>query len=258
MADLNFTINPNNESASLSLFLKAVQRIQRLINDVDYAVTRERSSRRWVITQLHSSAPTITVRPLLGDTQTVNAIGRGIHMVTSGVNDPPEYFTEDALLNLKRMKSLFEGKDRAKTITVSIDRVQAATIHEGISKQVERILLAGNESLASVEGRLEAINIHRTSTFTIWDRVSRYPVRCHFERSPESIEKVKGLLERRVIVRGRVRYFFNGIPRAVRDIASMEDTTPNLDLPPAYFGCIPDAEAARDPVAFLHSVRGVD
>jgi hypothetical protein len=188
----------------------------------------------------------------------VNAIGKGIQMVTSGVNDPPEYFTEDALLNLKRMKSLFEGKDRAKTITVSIDLAQAATIREGISQQVERILLAGNESLASVEGRVEAINIHRTSTFTVWDRVSRCPVRCYFDRTPESVEKIKEVLGKRVIVRGRVRYFFNGIPRAIRDIEAIEDATPNPALPLASFGCIPDADAARDPVAFLHSVRGMD
>ena len=257
MADLNFTIYPDNESASLSLFLKAMQRIQRLIRDVDYAVTQERSDRRWIISHLHSSAPTVVVRPLLGDVETVDAIGTGLQMVTSGVDAPPEFFTEDALVNLKKMKGLFAGKDRAKNITVSIDRTEAATIRGDIDTLVERILRAGNESLASVEGRLEAINMHRTSSFTIWDRVTRCPVRCHFEKSPGSVEKVKGLLEKRVIVRGKVRYFFNGIPRSIRDIQGIEDATPNPDLPPAYFGCIPDADAARDPVAFLRSARGM-
>jgi hypothetical protein len=91
MTDLNFTIHPDNESASLSLFLRAMQRIQRLIKEVDYAVTRERSDRRWVIAQLQSSAPTVTVRSLLGDTETVDVIGKGIRMVTSGADAPPEF-----------------------------------------------------------------------------------------------------------------------------------------------------------------------
>ena len=257
MADLNFTIYPENESASLRLFVKAVQRIQSLIRDVDYAVTQERSDRRWVISQLHSSAPTVAVRPLLDDTQTVNAIQQGVRLVTGGVDSPPDYFTEKVLEDLKSMRSLFSGKDRAKHITVSVDHGQAATIQADISDKVERILSSGNESLAAVEGRLEAINVHNTSTFTIWDRVSGSPVRCYFARSPKSVEHIKSLLEKRVVVRGRVRYFFNGIPRAIRDIEAIEDATPPSDLLPAYFGCIPDADAARDPVAFLRSMRGM-
>ena len=103
---LTFTINPDAQAASVELFVKALGDISRLLRDVDYAVSRERSSRRWVIEQLHSSAPTVTVQPILGDPDTVFIIAEGIRSVTGGTSEPPQYFTEDALNDLRRMRRL--------------------------------------------------------------------------------------------------------------------------------------------------------
>ena len=257
MADLDFTIEPEDENASLSLFVDAMACIQRFIRDVDYAVTRERSRRSWSITKLHASAPTVTLRPPLDDTRAIDAIGSGLSSLTTETHDPPEFFTEDALIDVKRMKRLFTGRERAKYISVSTDGVLIAKIHEGIPVIAEHILSTGNKCLASLEGDLEAINLHgaSTSTFTIWERVSKRPVRCYFPKYSGHLDKVKDLLDKRVTVRGEVRYFYSGIPRAITNIEQIDDATPNPQLEPAFFGCILDADAARDPVSFLRSIR---
>ncbi|PKB71370.1 MAG: hypothetical protein BZY87_05815 [SAR202 cluster bacterium Io17-Chloro-G6] len=255
---LTFIINPETQSASLDLFLRALGDINRLLRDVNYAIHRERSGRHWVISHLHTSSPTVTIESLLGDQESVSTIANGIRTVTLGTDQPPEYFTEQVLEDLRRMRRLFRGRDRAHSIIVSVDNEETATIREDISDKASRILTSGYSNLGSLEGRLEAISVHGSPTFTIWDRVSQAPVRCSFPNQTSWIQDVKDLLGNRVMVRGYIRYFLNGIPRTISDIAEIHDSTPDPNLPKADFGSIPDQEAARDPVKFLRSIRGLE
>ncbi len=256
--DLTFTINPEGESTSIDLFVRSIEDISRLLHDVDYVVRRGTAKRRWLIRELHSSAPTITVQPVLGDQESMAAVADGIRTVTKGTDQPPEYFSEKVLEDLRRMGRLFAGRDRARSIVVSVDSMQTATIEKDISEKASRILTSGYWNLGSVEGTLEAINLHGSPRFTIWDRISRAPVRCSFPNTADWKEQVTGFLEKRVLVTGRIRYFVNGIPRNVTEIVDIEETTPNPNLPRAEFGSIPDASAAQDPGAFLRAIRGLE
>ena len=254
---LTFVINPESETASVDLFQRALADINRLLLGANYAIRREKSPKHWIIREMHSSAPTITIDSLLGDHEAIAVIFQGIKAINDGTDRPPSFFTEQELKNLKRMRRLFRGKDRASSITVISDTAEPAEIKKDISEKVDKILTTGYSNLGSLEGWLDAVNLHRSPTFTIWERISRAPVRCAFRNEPEWKEKVKGLLERRVRVRGNIHYFINGVPRSISDIAELQDATPDPDLPKAHFGAIPDQEAARDPVAFLNSIRGL-
>lgn len=252
---LTFSIQPKGDALSLDLFLRAMYDIQKLILDVDYAVTRERlTKRRWVISQLHSSVPTVSVRSIIGDNETVTIVSKGLRHVTLGSNEPPEFFTEEALEHLIRMRKLFVGPDRVNAIVVSVDSQETATIREDIESKTSMILSGGYWNLGSIEGNLEALNLHGTHTFTVWDRVSKAPVRCTFPREKTWTEQVKQLLETRVIVRGKIRYFGNGRPRSVTNIEAIENATPDTKLPRADFGSIPDSRAARDPALLLDEI----
>ena len=253
---LTFTINPDNQSASVELFLKAMGDINRLLRDVDYAIHHEKTARRWIIREIHASAPSVTVEPLLGDEETVATIAEGVRTIASGADAPPDYFTEEALLDLKRMHRLFVGTDRARSIVVARNSHPTVTIDEDISGKADRILRGGFRNLGSLEGDLEEVNLHGKPSFKIWSRVSRTPVHCSFPDTPEWKKRIKGLLERRVFVQGTIHYFNNGIPRSIRNIIDVQDSGPAPGLPEATFGSIPDEDAARDPVAFVRSLRG--
>ena len=253
--DLTFTINPDNESASVALFLKAMGAISRLLRDVDYAIHHEKTARRGIIREIHASAPSVTVEPLLGDEKTVATIAEGVRIIASGTDAPPDYFTEEALLDLKRMSKLFVGRDRATSINVARNSHPTATIGEDISSKTDRILRGGFRNLGSLEGDLEEVNLHGKPGFKIWHRVSRAPVHCSFPDTPEWKERIKQLLERRVLVQGTINYFNNGIPRSIRNIVDVQDFSPDPELVEATFGSIPDEGAAHDPAAFVLSLR---
>ena len=159
-------------------------------------------------------------------------------------------------MDLKKMRRLFGGRSRARSIAVFVDGQQTATIRRGISEQVDRILAAGYRNLGSLQGTLEVINVHGAPGVTIWDRVSGSPVRCSIPNNAEWIERVKGLLQKRVSVTGDIRYFVNGTPRSISGVTRIEDATPDPTLPRAEFGSIPDRQVLEVGAAeWLNSVR---
>ena len=254
--DLTFIINPETESASVGLLLKSLEEINRFLRDVDYAVYGPKHQHQWMVRRLKSSAPSITVEPDGGAGSSVEVIGEGLRTVMLGTEQPPRFFTERVLEDLTKMKRLFGGKSRAKSIDVIVDGQQTATISRDIAEKADRILSAGYYNIGSLQGTLEAINVHGSPTVTVWDRVSGSPVRCSIPNEHGWIDHVKDLLEKRVSVTGNIRYFVNGTPRSITSVIAIEDATPDPHLPRAEFGSIPDERAARDPAKFLQSIRG--
>ena len=254
---LTFVINPETESASVDLLLKSLEDIRRFLRHVDYAIYGSRSRHQWMVRKLQSSAPSITLEPGPSAAESVDVIGTGLRTVTAGTDRPPPHFTEQVLEDLTKMKRLFGGTSRAKSIAVFMDGEQVATIRQDISEKASRILTAGYRNFGTLEGTLEAINVHRNLTVTVWDRVSGSPVRCSVPKDDTWVARVKSLLERRVSVTGNINYFVNGAPKSVSSVVEIEDATPDPNLPRAEFGSIPDEYAARDPAGFLRSVRGL-
>ena len=253
---LTFVIGPADESSSINLLSKALEDIRRLLRDVDYAIYGSKSKAEWMVESLKATAPTIALAPGRDDTRAVAAIAIGIRMVTDGTNQPPPHFTEPVLEDLKRMRRLFLGRGKARYVSVLMDDEETATIREDIAIQTDRILSAGHHNLGSIQGRLEAINVHNSSTATIWDRVSGAPVRWAFPH--DWMGKVKELLERLVLVTGDVRYFANGAPRSISKVVSIEDATPVQRSERAEFGSIPDKRVQEIGAAeWLKSVRGL-
>jgi len=247
-----FEIHPDDDLVPLTLFERTIEDVRRLVKDVDYAVTRRRVGRTWVVTRLQSSAPAISIRPATDSREVIGALMDGLRMVVQEqTTEPPPHFTADALDDLKRMQRLFRGHQRARQVVFSTNGTAIAVIDRAIGEKVERIFRGTYTVLGSLEGMLDAINLHRTPTFTIWDRVSGGPVRCQFPGQPDWIERVKARLQKRVLVVGQVSYFKNGVPRAISQVRDLRDMTPDATLPPATFGSILDETAKRDPVKYV-------
>ena len=119
-------------------------------------------------------------------------------------------------------------------------------------------LTLGGETtaLGSVEGRLEAINVHGTRTFTVWDRVTGTDVRCTFPKGASWTETAATLFERRVLVVGTVHYLRDGRPHSITDLSDILDRTPDPSLPKATFGSIPDFTGGIDSTEYVQRIRG--
>ncbi len=251
---LTFVIGPADENSSIGLLSKALEDIRRLLRDVDNAIYGLKSRQDWQIISLKSSAPTITIAPGRDDVRAVSVIGEGLQVVVEGTDLPPEHFTEPVFEDLKRMQRLFQGRGRANSISVLMDGKEMANIQKDIAKKVDRVLSSGHHNLGSLQGSLEAINVHNSFTATIWDRLSGAPVRWVFPR--EEIDRVKTLLEKPVLITGDIHYFSNGAPRSITHVVDIEEIQHIQHQEKAAFGSIPDKRVQEVGAAeWLKSVR---
>lgn len=258
---ITFILQPETDFASFATLAKAIDDIRRFIRHVDYAATRLKNGRQWQVLELRSTAPTITLKPPPGEDAAIEIIAHGLNLVTEvGTIVPPNYFSEDALEDLSRMSHLFKGRDRLRRVAVSIDgqvdRAPIATIRDDIPQKVAPILRSGYSESSSIEGTLEVVNVHGNPTFTIWEQLSGVPVRCSFPNESLWKRRVKDLLEKPVLVIGKINYFRNGIPRSVTHLEEIIDVTPDPSLPKAGFGTIPDLTGDMSTIDYLRSMRG--
>lgn len=252
---ITFVVHPENEAASVDLFLKSVEDVTRLLKEVDFVVTKERSKRKWVITRLHASAPTVTISPIV-DGRTLDVVVEGLQLLSANdVTEPPPHFTADVLKDVKKMSRLFRGRDKAKGLSFHVNGSKVATVDGRTREKVDRILRTTVDVFGSLEGELEAVNLHGNSGhFTMWERLSGHPVRCEFKKNRWT-DTVKALLERRVLVSGKVRYFSNGKPALIRDIDHIEDRTASTSANESDFGAVPGLTSGLDPDEYLTRLR---
>lgn len=225
---LTVAIVPEGERVSLAALEQAVQDIRRLVQHVDRAVTRDHSPRRrtWYVERLSSSSPTMLLEPeviaaVVGPTSDI--VVDGVRFITEpGREGPPEYFSEQELEDLLRIQKTFRrGVSR---LDLSSEERQTASITPATTESVKQILGQEVKALGSLEGVMEAIDVHVRPRFTIWERLSGQAVRCYFD--PAETERVKGLLRARVRVSGLISYFPDGRPRSVAHLDTVEAIRP--------------------------------
>lgn len=255
-------LHPDTESMYLDVLVKAIQDVSALVADVDYAVTRERQGRKWVVTSLRSSIPTMTIEPAINGTGTVDAVATGLQLITAEAEPeaPPPYFSEEALDDLRRMRRLFRYKKArlSKLVVKTEDSdIAVATIRDDIGRKVDRVLRGSYTVLGSLEGTLEAMSLRgKSPAFTIWERVTGRPVRCFFDKE-RWYDTIVSLMRQktRVLVVGKVTYFRNGMPRFIANVREIGNMTPDESLPKGDFGSIPDLTGGEDAVDYINSMR---
>ena len=260
---LTWEIHPETKTLYLKALVDSIAKLQKLVQDVDFAVTRERHGRPWIVTGLHSSTPTISIAPAINGTESVAAVKEGVRILTAPdePHSPPRFFSEDALDDLMAMRSLFVRRRYRIAKIVLKDRPEArdsvATIEEDVKQKVERVTRGSYALLGSLEGSLEAANVRtRPPTFTIWERLTGRPIRCSFDEE-RWLDSVADLLKQRtrVLIEGKVTYFRNGIPRFISELRNIRDTTPDESLPKGDYGSIPDLTGGKETMDYLRSLR---
>ena len=145
--------------------------------------------------------------------QVVRACVVGISLVEAESTRPAE-FNDDALTHLRNIADATGNGVRRVQLETPVARI-VPTITRQTSAHVERILPYGY-SLGTVEGRLEALNIHGQPRFTVYDAVTNRAERCYFR--DDRLSEVTQAIGRKVIVTGQLRRDPEGRPQQVRPV----------------------------------------
>ena len=186
---------------------------------------------RWIVT-LEPGSVRIPVRGEPVSTIPADAvedlsqfIAGGLMAMDEEATRPP-YFTNKALGQAKALANLASDE-----LPIIVRNGHAeAKLTKRVMTHVDEVLGPPRESFGTVEGRLEAINIHGPHQFVVFDAVSGTRAECYFgDRVP--LEEVGAAIGHRVSVRGAIKTRVDGTKHI--DVTQFRRFLPESELPSA-------------------------
>ena len=244
---------------SFDAFISELQAIHGALVRTDKLVTNGQTSTRYDIVDLSMNSP---ARVVLGPRSIDRQRDRRQHVVGTffgGLNEiregrSPEQFDRPMLEKVREIASSVSKRRMRTQIEYKGNTVEINHIFE---RRIIAILEQTEEMFGSVEGRLEAINLHnRTNVFSVYPMVGAKKVSCHF--GEDNREKVKGAIDKYVIVTGMAQYQYRDrFPHSieVRDVEPIEDTGDRIPRMEEIRGIAPDATGDVDSVEFVRKMR---
>jgi len=138
-------------------------------------------------------------------------IVRGLSLLQE-TGERPSDFSDPALIAAREMSRLTRRRSVAMQLAAPGEH---ATITRDVGHAVDRILAPSYHAYGSVEGRLDAINVHRDRYFFVYDALTGDSIRCSFTRSLR-LEQVAQAITERVLVEGEISYRRDGSIASVR------------------------------------------
>lgn len=115
---------------------------------------------------------------------------------------PPDGFTPDVMRHLQDLGSVAEQTSGPLSIFVGVD--QRVNITREFTSTVKRVSERGYADTGSLEGTLDALNVHGKYTFSLYRFGPFRKVKVYF--SEGDFEHVRSAVKRRVTVHGEIRY----------------------------------------------------
>ena len=218
-------------------FVLALDRFRSIVRDVDRVLSaRQSPALRWVVVDLGTASLDAVIRGIAKHPrfhhlppQVAQGSVEALRIADTGEALPP-YLTDTGLNQLERL-ALGLGRNGATALTVTyLEGENQADVHRDTEAKVKRLRVPAVRAIGSITGALEAITIHGSPRFSVYDVVTRRPVTCRFQS--ESLDDVKAALGKRVNVGGVVQRNSRGQPLRV-DRAKLTVLPSSEDLPTA-------------------------
>ena len=243
---------------ALSVFLHQLQAFSSMLVKADeLASAGKRTMQARVVDLTHSSPATVTVEltPRKNKPDVGGQICELIQRIPTIYDAPGEFGDRDRAF-LEAFKDLSEpvGK-RLPYAAVMIDD-QEIPLSQDLRKQIGIVLLGEETAFGSVEGRLEAINIHaEANIFFVYPVVGARKVKCFF--SDVLKERAISSVDKNVLVSGTMRYR-TGDPFPFEIEAAELIQNPDDSLLPtmqSLNGIVPDLTGGIPAEVYVRQVR---
>lgn len=194
---------------ALRHLVSAASMFARLINEVARSyLGGQRDAVQWIVDvqpgsvklPIRAEAPADQIAPFVLP-ELVNVIVNGL-VVIEARPERPEHFSDRALEHAKALGNLSSAE-----LPISVRNGHAlAVLTKRIPANVDDVLGAPVVGFGTVEGLLEAFNIHGPSpTFSVYDLLTGRGVPCRFTERV-TVEDLRPTIGRRVSVRGPIRF----------------------------------------------------
>lgn len=162
----------------------------------------------WLVTDLGIGSAKATLKPIGG----ARAVSIAPQIAVEGLKAleegkvPTDSFPEDSIKGARILVELMAKKRLRMTVSNEHHHLELTNRTAMTAREILDIVVW--EDLGSVEGSLDAVNLHDNFRCNIYDLFSGNRIECHFRA--ELIEKIRVGLKRRVQAFGLVRYNRHG------------------------------------------------
>lgn len=236
---LHLEIDPDEITLGQLINLESIT--SRLIREVGAEVARVSTDAiKWVVDSVRSGSPIVYELRPTADPEEVPApaLERAVYAITDGLaalarNNAvrPDFFNDEALERARDLGKALGEHVRAVKLFNGKPNLPQGEITKLTVANVEAILAEDEyEALGTVEGRLEAVNVHSRNYFNIYDDLTGARIECRFG-SDIPAEVVGAAIGKRVGVYGTLVSRENG--RIVRVRVAELEVFPSPDHLPA-------------------------
>jgi len=227
----SLTLYIAGERITADRFMRAVEYLFRLINEVSQAMTGASNNIDWIVSvkggSIELGAAGEARKPSVSVEAVVNSAYTGLKQL-QGSTRRPAHFTENALEDARDLAKLIDGK-AVRVVQVRRSK-ETFKMQEGAVRNIDNILGGTLVEVGVIEGHLQMISSRGTLHLGVWDTIGDRLVRCYVPA--EMIDEAKAALDKRVAVAGTIRYRPSGEPVSI-DVDSLEVFPPEAELPTA-------------------------
>ena len=259
---ISLRLDGAEETLSPSAFTSAVKYFSDTLQELDTSISNNpRGTVRWSIEALTKSSPavvTFSAQPMLSAENYAPKIQEvclsGVRQLTERADWPSQY-SDAALSKLNSLAKLHCSEKRSGLSLIEIVvNGQSAAIGPDTCENIQRLTGEGYESMGSIVGNLDAITVHQTNEFRVWEEVTQSPVRCRFEGM--MLQEITNALGRRVLVYGSIKTNYRGQKTSIQ-VHGLELYPDESELPSIedMSGLVDDFTGGLELGDYIESVR---
>ena len=223
----------------MSTFISVAKQLADLLQELEAALTGKRSL-DWCIENLRMGSAELTVRPSAQSQDTLDSGSAVITFALDGlavVEDTarrPPHFTDQALRQAKSLVNAAKGDANGLSIFGGSETAhRQVAVSKRLVAHVDELIGAASVAFGSLEGRLEAVTIHDSIAFSIYDSITSRRILCSCSR--ETLDLAIRHFDKRVSVSGEIKFTVQG------DATSMKVD----EVRPLGTGALPQARDIR-------------
>ncbi|MDV2503611.1 MAG: hypothetical protein RX318_06635 [bacterium] len=244
----------------LNAFVTHLQNLRNTLINIDRLVSRKkRGSAYYRVVELDCSSPATIVIDAQPHTEDIDnreevekRFFRGMRQIKE-TGTAPENLDRATLEQLKELAS--QAGKTVESATIS-NGEHTIDLTEGLKAKVDVLLAEVDSTEGSIEGMLEAINIHKgANVFRIYPIIGPKKVSCHFPNRLR--EDAIGAVDNFVSIEGTLKYMKNApFPHEIK-VSKIEVYPPEDELPSLedLRGIAPEATGDMSSEEFVRKIR---
>ena len=209
---LGFSLS--GEAVSVESFIAVAEKLTDLLRELEMSVTGGHAL-EWHIADLRTGSAHLAMRPHMEALQGAEGADRiivsaldGLAVVEGAARRPP-HFSDQALRHAKSLVNAPRRHPNSLSIFGGSGTVRRqVAISKSLVAHVDELLGAASVAFGSLEGRLEALTVHGTIEFSIYDSITNRRIPCSCSRG--TLDAAMQHFEKRVSVSGEIRFNARG------------------------------------------------